>query len=251
MNIAAQLYTVRDRMHDPSQVEAVLARLREIGYAAVEVAGLGADVAANFGDLLKASGIFACAAHVGLDRLVDDLNTVTAECVSWGCEYVVIPSLPVEYHSGSGFRRLRAEAEIIAGRLAPSGLQLAYHNHAFELATWGGRTGLEILFDSARGEALKAELDTYWIQHAGSDAEMWIRRLAGRCPLVHLKDAVMIEGKQRQTAVGEGTLDWPSILRACHEAGTRWLIVEQDETVGDPLDSLAISYRNLVRLLPH
>src|SRR5207247_2127419 len=38
--IAVQLYTVRAQLQDPSRLGGVLARLREIGYGAVEVAGL-------------------------------------------------------------------------------------------------------------------------------------------------------------------------------------------------------------------
>ena len=50
-----------------------------------------------------------------------------------------------------------------------------------------------------------------------------------------------------QAEIGEGNLDWPEILSACHEAGTEWLVVEQDECARDPLESLAMSFQNLAR----
>ena len=59
----------------------------------------------------------------------------------------------------------------------------------------------------------------------------------------------VVEGRAVQTEVGNGNLDWPEILSACREAGAEWLIVEQDETERDSLESLAISYRNLAELL--
>ena len=51
--IAVQLYTVRAQLQDPSQLGAVLGRLREIGYRAVEVAGLGQAATGRFGAELR------------------------------------------------------------------------------------------------------------------------------------------------------------------------------------------------------
>ena len=45
--------------------------------------------------------------------------------------------------------------------------------------------------------------------------------------------------------VGEGNLNWPSILEAAKEAGVEWYIVEQDTCQRDPFESLSISLRNL------
>src|SRR2546422_11441667 len=50
--IAAQLYTVRDRLHDRRQLVEVLGRLRETGYEGVEVASLGPDAADHFSEEL-------------------------------------------------------------------------------------------------------------------------------------------------------------------------------------------------------
>jgi sugar phosphate isomerase/epimerase len=247
--IAAQLYTVRDWLHDPKQLAGVLGRLREIGYVGVEVAGLGSSTAERFGQELQSAGLAACAAHESLERLTADLPTVAAQCRAWGCRYVVVPSLPPAYHSASGFRRFAEEAVQICHELASYGLGLAYHNHSFELERWEGKTGLEILFEAAPREALSAELDTYWLQAAGASPAEWLRRLAGRAPLVHLKDMAVVGGRVVQAEVGEGNLDWHEILNACREAGAEWLVVEQDETARDPLESLLISYRNLTGFL--
>lgn len=228
MRIAAQLYTLRDRLRSRDAVLGVLQRLREIGYESVEVAGVNPDFSA---------GMLACAAHIGLDDLKTDLEAVARRCRSWGCDYVVVPSLPAEYHSPDGFGRFAAEAAVIAEALRPHGLMLAYHNHDFELPI-----GLELLFAGG----LLAELDTFWLKHGGADPVAWIGRLAGRVPLVHLKDMTEEGG---QAEVGEGILDWPTILRACRVAGTEWLIVEQDTSEGDPMKSLEISFRNLAGLL--
>ncbi len=247
--IAAQLYTVRDQIQAPSRVGGVLGRLREIGYRAVEVAGLGPRVTGRFGQELARADLTACAAHAPLERLTGDLAAVAAECQEWGCRYVVVPGLPNEYRSAAGLIRFVREADDIARDLQPFGLKLAYHNHSFELERWDGQTGLEALFAAAPAQTLSAELDTYWLQYGGANPAEWILRLAKRVPLVHLKDMAVVGGKTTMAEVGEGNLDWARILNACRTAGTDWLVVEQDECRRDPLESLAISFSNLTRLM--
>ena len=243
--IAAQLYTVRDQLQDPARLSGVLGRLREIGYPAVEVAGLGSRTFDRFGEELSRSGLVACAAHVSLERLKSDLAAAAAECKQWGCGYIVVPSLPEAYRSGDGYKRFATEAAELARGLQPYGLKLVYHNHSFELQRWDGETGLEALFAATNAETLQAELDTYWLQYGGVNPASWIRRLRGRVPLVHLKDMAVERGEPVMAEVGEGNLDWAEILSACNEAATEWLVVEQDECRRDPMDSLAISYHNL------
>jgi len=247
--IAAQLYTVRDQLHALSHVGGVLGRLREIGYRAVEVAGLGRDVMGSFGQELARADLTACAAHAPLERLTGDLAAVAAECQEWGCRYVVVPGMPNEYRSAAGLKRFAREADDIARDLQPFGLKLAYHNHSFELERWDGQTGLEALFGAAPAQTLQAELDTYWLQYGGANPAEWILRLKQRVPLVHLKDMAVVGGKTVMAEVGEGNLDWARILEACRTAGTEWLVVEQDECRRDPMESLEISFSNLTRLM--
>ena len=224
MKIAAQLYTLRDRLRSAADFPPIFERLREIGYEAVEIAGIWpSDMA----------GMVACAAHVGLG----EIDQAVPRCKALGCRYVVVPSLPLGYQSPDGFRRFATEADVIAAALRKTGLELGYHNHDFELSI-----GFELLF---AGDLL-AELDTFWLKHAGADPVAWIQRLSGRVPLIHLKD---MAADGRQTEVGEGILDWPAILSACRGAGTEWLVVEQDEGDRDPMESLEISYQNLVAML--
>jgi sugar phosphate isomerase/epimerase len=246
--IAAQLYTVRDQIKDPSQLRGVLGRLREIGYRAVEIAGLGPNTTERFGQELARADLTACAAHAPLERLTSDLAAVAAECLEWGCKYVVVPGLPNEYRSGAGIRLFARLADELARDLQPFGLKLAYHNHSFELERWDGQSGLETLFGATPAQALQAELDTYWLQYGGADPAKWILRLKNRVPIVHLKDMAVVGGKTVMAEVGEGNLDWVRILDACRTAGTEWLVVEQDECQRDPMESLAISFNNLMRL---
>jgi sugar phosphate isomerase/epimerase len=90
-------------------------------------------------------------------------------------------------------------------------------------------------------------LDTYWVKHGGEDPVAYIKKLSGRCPILHLKD--MADDAERSFAeVGEGILDFPAIFAAGEKAGAVWAMVEQDICPGDPLDSIRTSLANLRKM---
>jgi sugar phosphate isomerase/epimerase len=243
--IAAQLYTLRDFLKTPEDMARTLPRVAQIGYRAVQLSGMGPITAADLRRLLDTAGLHACATHVSFDRLHADLDAVVDEHRVLGCDYVAIGSMPKEYRTAEGYPRFARAATEVARRLQERGLAFGYHNHSFELQKFGDRTGLAILYGESDPALVRCEIDTYWIQHGGGDPAWWIRSVAGRIPVVHLKDMVMGEDGPLMAEVGEGNLNWPAILEACRDAGVRWYVVEQDTCRRDPFESLAISFQNL------
>jgi sugar phosphate isomerase/epimerase len=73
--------------------------------------------------------------------------------------------------------------------------------------------------------------------------------MKGRTEHLHCKDMVVEGSESRFAEVGEGNLDWTTILPAARSAGIRWFIVEQDTSRRDTIDSTAISHGRLRTLL--
>lgn len=253
--IAAQLYTIRDYLKTPAEIEGSFKRIREIGYRAVQLSGLGPIEPERLAEIARNNGLEICATHVDYYALRDKTDQMVREHKLWGCRYVGIGGLPGEYRTAEGYARFAREASEVARRLADEGLVFIYHNHAFELERVskdaedrGGRTGLDILYSESDPRHFCAEIDTYWVQYGGGDPAAWIRRLSGRIPVVHFKDMTVRGHEQLMAEVGEGNLNWPEILKACRQAGVVWHIVEQDICQRDPFESLAISLENLHRM---
>lgn len=244
--VAAQMYTVRDYCKTAADIARSLARVRQIGYEAVQLSGLGPIDPEELKRMLDGEGLRVAATHVAWQELQDDPERVIDRQKIWACEDLAIASMPKAYRTPEGFTEFGREAGKVARKLAESGLRLSYHNHSFEFQRVGRQPGLAALFDAA-GPDLSAEVDTYWVQHGGADPADWIRRFRGRVPLVHLKDMVIVNDAQAMAEVGEGNLNWPAILSALEEAGTRWYMVEQDICPRDPFESLAMSRENLLR----
>lgn len=249
--IGAQLYTVRDFVRTPGEVDTAFARLREIGYEAVQVSGLGPIEPAQLRALADKHDLQIVATHIGFEDIVNDPCRVIAEHRLWGCRHVAIGGMPAGYRSADGFARFARDADEAVKPLIDAGLTFSYHNHSFELERFGTRTGLDILYEDSTPERFSAEIDTYWIQHGGANPVSWLKRLRGRMHLVHFKDMAVINGQPVYAEVGEGNLEWPSIIDACREAGVQWYLVEQDTCRRDPFDSLALSLRNLRALGLH
>lgn len=241
----AQLYTIREHAKTPADIARSLARVSRIGYRAVQVSGIGPIAPAELKKILDGEGLEAAATHTPYDRLTGETAAVIEEHRTLGAGYVACPGLPAELHNADGYRRVAAELSRVGEEMAAHGLKLGYHNHSVEFQKYDGRVGLEILLTEADPRYLEAEIDTYWVTHGGGDPAAWCRRYRDRLTLVHLKDMVIQDRTQIMAEVGEGNLNWPEIIAACREAGTRYFMVEQDRCQRDPFESLRISLENM------
>ena len=250
MHIAAQLYTLRDFLKTPEDIEKTLKKVKEIGYSSVQVSGMGPIDPCRLKDIVDKLGIMICVTHISPDRLRNDLDNVIKEHKLWDCSFVGLGSMPGEYRKGSeGYRLFIREFSDIAERIADSGLQFVYHNHKFEFEKYDGITGLEILLSETDPAAFGFELDTYWVQAGGANPVDWIRKVKGRMAVVHLKDMAIVDDQQVFAEIGEGNLDWPAIIKACRDTGVQWYAVEQDICRQDPFKSLEISFKYLGRFI--
>jgi sugar phosphate isomerase/epimerase len=245
--IGAQLYTCREFTKTLEALVETLRKIADIGYQAVQISALGPMDPHDVARAVEDSGLTVAATHVGWSRFLNELDDVIKEHKLWKCPHAAIGGLGEEYRDLDGIRRFLDELAPVSERLAAEGMDFSYHNHSHELARCGEGTWLGALYDQADPAVLKAEIDTYWIQHGGGDPAAWVRRCAGREPLLHLKDMVIVANReQRMAEIGEGNLNWPAILEAAREGGVQWYLVEQDNCYErDPFESLAISYRNL------
>ncbi|MBM4164137.1 MAG: sugar phosphate isomerase/epimerase [Lentisphaerae bacterium] len=249
--IAAQLYTLRDHLKTPADIAASLKKVRQIGYRAVQVSGLGPIEESELNRILQGEGLTCCATHESGAKILDETAAVIARLQKLNCRYTAYP-----YPAGVDFGSLPTVLDLAArldkaGQLMrEAGLVLTYHNHAMEFQRLEGKLVLDWLYEKTDARHLQGEIDTYWVQHGGSDPVAWCRKLKGRLPLLHLKDYTVIGGKPAFAPVGQGNLDIPAIVNAAEASGCEWFIVEQDDCYGaDPFEALAHSYRYLSTLV--
>lgn len=249
--IGAQLFTLRDFTKTPDDIRKTFAKVRELGYEAVQASALGPIDPAELAAIAAETNIKIAATHTNYQRICDEPQAVIDEHQQWGCRHVAIGGLPKDYRNRDGLSRFAGEASEAARPLIEAGLTFSYHNHSFELERFDGRTGLDILSEESDPEIFSFEIDTYWIQHGGGNPVTWLKKLVDRMHIVHLKDLAMDGSVQLFAEVGEGNLEWGPILEACQRAKIEWYLIEQDVCQRDPFDCLGTSLRNLRAMKLH
>ncbi len=248
--LGAQLYSVREFCKTAEGLAASLKKIKAIGYRTVQVSGIGPIDAKDVARAVKDAGLAVVATHCGWQEFLESLDGLIERHRLWKCRHTAVGTLPGVYYAEGGLEKFVAELVPVAEKLTAAGMDFSYHNHHKELMRLGGKTWLELLYEKVPPTHLKAELDTYWIQAGGGDPAWWVRKMAGRQPLLHLKDMTVTTAKEvRFAPVGEGNLNWPAILAAARDSGVEHYVVEQDSSYeADPFDCLAASYRNLVKM---
>ena len=250
-----QLYTVREQItRDPA---GTLKQIAAIGYRELEVLQPTlttiAPIALPLGLALTSVHLDdATAKGEGFDAFLGDARRL-------GLQYVVVASIPPDERTTD---RARFDATVarlsrMSRAAAAAGLQLCYHNHAFEFGQdRDGTRWLDVLMHGTADAGLQLELDVFWASFAGTDPVTVLEQYKKRVSLVHLKDrnpngrisVTDAASPNDFVEVGSGALDFPAILAAARQAGIRHYFVEQDETPGDPLDSLRRSYGYLTAM---
>lgn len=266
--IAVQLYSVRDDM--AADFKGTLQKVKAMGYDGVEFAGLFGKTAAEVREMCQEIGLTPISAHVPFVDMMNDPDILKVYA-DIGCEFVVIPYLTEEYRPGQPkFDEVIEGAKMLGEKAKELGLKLAYHNHDFEFEKIDGEYALDILYKEVSADLLQTQLDTCWVNVGGENPADYIRKYAGRCEIVHLKDFVGgksdnmyaligidedekkdANGKFEFRPVGSGVQDFPAILEACEQSGARWVVVEQDQaTMGlTPIESIKSGIDYLKSLL--
>lgn len=246
--VAVQLYSVRDEME--KDFYGTIRKMKELGYAGVEFAGLFGEKPAEIKAFCEEIGIVPISAHVPYYDMLADPDKVLADYAEIGCKYVAVPYLTEECRPGTdGFAATVEGIRKIAESAKKLGIQLLYHNHDFEFVKLDGKYALDILYSTIPADLLKTEVDTCWVNVAGVNPSEYILKYTDRSPVVHLKDFVMgskkggqlykligiddDEAQEEESSfsfmpVGSGAQDMPSILDASVKAGAEWVVVEQD-----------------------
>ncbi len=258
----------------------ILADIRELGFAGVELGGRFPHDAATLGPLLAGYELALIGGWHSGQLLVREVEAEIAAAQShldllraMGCKVFVhaetsnaihgrreaplsaTPRLGAEDWRGFGERVTR-----FADHVAEQGLAFAYHHHLGTVVEGPG--DLERLL-AATGPSVGLTLDTGHAALAGIDPAQVIRDHPRRIVHVHCKDvrrAVFAQVRESDrsfldgvlagvfTVPGDGDLDFPAVMRALADTGyAGWIVVEaeQDPALADPKTYAALGLRTL------
>jgi sugar phosphate isomerase/epimerase len=239
--VSVQLYTVRDAVKaDP---RSTFERLAALGFSCVELFGLP-DLVDEYADGLAVAGLRAPTAHASLTA--GDLDRVFEAATRLGVGTVFDPYIDENrWTARDSVELIARDLNAVARRAADQGLRIGYHNHAFEFENrFGGRSAFELLAEHL-DDAVELELDTYWAVVGGeTDLGALAERLGPRLTALHIKDGPLSHSDIDQVAVGDGQMNFESILAA---APTAFRVIELDDYRGDVLEAVQRSRTFLQR----
>ena len=229
--IAVTLFNLREYCKNESELDSTLDRLCEFGYKAVQVSAVPLPPEVIRKQLDK-HNLYCCAAHEGIDMVKDPIAMID-KMQALGCDFVALGAPPPELRVPelAVCKELADIFNASGAKMLEKGIRLGYHNHHFEFqkVKENGKTFLENFYDLTDKDCVFAELDVHWVTRGGGSPIAWINKVAGRMPVCHFKDFVMInENDPVYCEVGEGNLDWDSIIKACNDTGVRFFSIEQD-----------------------
>jgi len=254
--IGAQLYTLRKEV--VKDLPGTLAAVRKIGITQVEAfPTVYTHPAAELKRIIEDAGLICPSGHFDYDKLDEGVDYAKA----LGLSYMVCPMLPTSMWNAEGFAQAAAKYNRIGAKAHSLGLKFAFHNHNYEFRPISrpgqpDTNGLSILLERTDPKLVFWEEDCYWVTQSGNSALALLKQHADRVRLLHIKDRRsqakasfdMSKDSEFFTEVGTGTIEWPPILKIARDNGLL-LFIEQDQTTLPPLESLAISYRNLRKYL--
>ncbi len=249
--VGLQLYSVRDNLS--KDFYGTLKAVKEMGYDYVEMAGYYDHSAEEIKAMLDELGLTCISVHQVIDWYLKEGDAAAEFVKTLGAQYSAIPWYGIENFQEDTFDATIEKFKEVSKLLKKHGIQLTYHNHDFEFNYLGDRFILEAIYDTIP-EYIEGELDTCWAKYAGVEPTEFIKKYSGRMHTLHLKDFTCKElaagpvyalidekgnavpPKSRQDnefmfrPVGSGMQDFPAILKAAEEAGTEYVIVEQDNS---------------------
>ncbi len=251
--IGLQLYTVRGMMK--TDLAGTIAKVAEVGYKEVEMAGYFDHSPKEVRAILDSHGMTSPSSHIPYDSLANGLPAAIETAHVMGQKFLVCAWIEeAQRKEPDGWKRAADLFNRTGNACQQGGIQFCYHNHTFEFQpspTLDGKLPYDYFLENCDVRMVQMEMDLCWITVAGADPLVYFKRYPGRFPLVHVKDwkgqgGTMEDQATRMADVGQGNIDFKRILAESKEAGIKHYFVEND--AAKSIEDIAISYKYLSNL---
>lgn len=247
-----QLYTLRDDM--PKDPKGVLKQLSDYGYRQVESyegpQGMFWGMSNTaFKTYLDSLSLTIISSHCDFKK---DLERKAAEAAAIGMSYLICPWLGPQ-KSLDEFKKAADDFNKAGEICRKNGIRFAYHNHDYSFTKLEGEYPQDVMMSRTDAALVDFEMDVYWVVTAGESPEAWMRKYPNRFRLSHIKDrskTAPASEKFASCTLGEGSIDYASLIKTAKLQGMRYLIVEQEKYEGTtPLKSSEDNARYMNKML--
>ena len=234
-----QVSSFRPVLTSEQEVEYAFSRMREMGCSTVQLQWIDPGISVEFvGEMCRKYGISSVSVQDYYTAVLDNkdyhfgLNAATAG--TWVC----VSRIPDRLKSREGITQYIRELREMSRELEQIGQKLCFHPVRADFAPFDGvEQPVEELLEGM--PELAVCFDLYHLHKTGRNMAEYLRRYAGRVPMVHFKDyRLNPDGSEDLVPAGQGVTDWTGVVEACVETGVGYGFAEQERWEGDPFDRL-------------
>jgi sugar phosphate isomerase/epimerase len=225
-----QLYSLRDDL--PKDPKAVLKQVASFGYKQLEgyegPLGLFWGMKnTEFKKYVNDLGMDFVSSHCAWDK---DFETKAAQAGEIGMKYLLCPYIGSQ-PSIEDFKKFAAKFNEAGAICKKHGLRFGYHNHAYSFKEIDGQLPQDVMMNETDPSLVDFEMDMYWVVDAGADPVAWLEKYKNRFKLCHVKDRMKNADPtagNNSCTLGEGSIDYPKLLKTAKANGVEYFIVEQE-----------------------
>jgi sugar phosphate isomerase/epimerase len=233
METGIQVSSLKPLLKTPEQVRSAFEKMAALGCRHVQLQWI--DPAVPIADIAAAMKEFS------MESLgIQDFNVLVMEELEYyvnlnaatGGTWVTVSRIPERCKSPEGLDVFAAELTDLQNRLSPLGQQVCFHPVTADFTAVPGMNAVEYLLEKLPW--LKLCLDLFHLDKNCGDMPGFIRKYAGRIPMVHFKDhrdGILVPA-------GQGQVRWEGVFGACRDAGVGWGLAEQETWDRDPYECL-------------
>jgi sugar phosphate isomerase/epimerase len=247
--VGIQLYSVRDEMKtDPL---GTLKQLAKMGYKHVEHANyidrkFYGYTASEFKKILTDLGLNMPSGHTVMGKnhwdarkkdFTDAWKYTIDDAAYMGQKYVISPwmdeSMRKTYDDMLAYLEVFNKCGVLCQK---SGMKFGYHNHWAEFTEQlNGMKLFDIMMKNLDVNKVVMQLDIGNMYIGGAKAQDVIGQYPGKFELIHVKDEIAVDTKEKYESaiLGKGILPVKEVLEICRKTGgTRVFIIEQESYQG-------------------
>jgi sugar phosphate isomerase/epimerase len=229
-----QLWTLRDDM--PKDPKGVLKQLAGFGYKQIE-SFEGKDGMywgmsnTEFKKYLDGLGMKMVSSHCDITK---DFEKKANEAAAIGVKYLICPWKGPQPKMDD-FKKFADEFNACGEICRKAGLRFAYHNHDYSFKELEGQLPQDVMMKNTDAATVDFEMDIYWVVTAGHNPVDWFKKYPNRFRASHVKDRIKTAAADEKDAsciLGQGSINFKTILKEARKYGMKYFIVEQEKYEG-------------------
>lgn len=234
MKTGIQVSSLKPLLKTPEQVRQAFANMAALGCRYVQLQWIDPAVSLeDIRDALEQNGLISVSVQDFYQYVCENLEYYVNLNAITGGTWLTVSRIPERCKSREGLDIFVEELRNLDQKLRPLGQRVNFHPVTADFTAVPGMDAVSYLLDAM--PELTVCLDLFHLNRNCGDMPGFIRRYAGRIPMVHFKDE---DETGKLVPAGQGRVNYTGVVKACREAGVEYGFAEQETWDSDPYDCL-------------